>query len=120
MAYSKKIASKNEHNQQKAIDAHAGFVTFVVGKVKKVGLETVLQQYDSSHATSEYFWLRKAFERVLDFAEQVQIKKIPTSLEGKLEHDFSQRFFELAESQLDSLETEIFRNSQKRLDASGN
>lgn len=82
MAYPKKLNAANKTNQQKAIEAHAGFVAYVCGKVSKVGLEIVLQQYATAFEVTEYLWLKKAFERVLDFAEQIQIKSMPTQVNG--------------------------------------
>lgn len=82
MAYPKKVNAANIANQDKAIESHVGFVSFVAGKVKKVGLENVLK----SEKGGEYYWLKKSLERVLDFAEEVQIKKIPTTLEGSGEN----------------------------------
>ena len=75
MAYPKRLGAANNKNKERAIAVHAGIINFVEGKVKKIGIEKV-------HSIPEYKWLRKLHERVLDFAEQVQIKEIPTTLEG--------------------------------------
>lgn len=83
MAYTKKLASKNVDNKTRAVEAHSGFVSFVVGKVNKVGIETVLKQYQPSFGPpTEFNWLRKAYERVLNFSEQVQLKQMPQKLAG--------------------------------------
>lgn len=72
------LTNKNDENRLKAIEAHAGFISFVVGKVKKIGLENVLVTKNNE----DLGWLRKALDRVLDFAEQVQLKQMPQKLEG--------------------------------------
>lgn len=87
MAITKRNANLREENQRKAIEAHHGFVSFVVGKVKKIGIEKVLQQYHSGLGPpTEFHWLKKAYERVLDFAEQTQIKQMPTKVAGEDEN----------------------------------
>ena len=78
----KQVTNIREDNKFRAIQSHAGFVSCIVGTVKKIGIETVLQQYKSLHETTEYFWLKKAYERVLDFAEQVQLKEITQKIGG--------------------------------------
>jgi len=84
MAYPKKVNASNKANQQRAIDAHAGFVSFVVGKVKKVGIEKVLKSSkDASEDSENYYWLKKSYEKVLAFAEEVQIKAMPTKVSGE-------------------------------------
>ena len=86
MAYPKKLNARNVDTKQKAVEAHAGFVSYVCGKVKTVGIGIVLQQYQPAMgAPTEFYWLKKAFDRVLTFAEQVQIKQIPTELKGNEE-----------------------------------
>ena len=76
MAYNKKLASKNNKNQEKAIESHYGFVRYVSGKVDKEGIENVLQQ-------PELKWLLKAYNRLLDFAEETQLKAIPQQFQGE-------------------------------------
>ena len=71
----KKVNASNIENKMKAVEAHAGFINYVVGKVNKVGIETVLQQYQTPFEATEFFWLKKAYERLLDFAEAIQIKQ---------------------------------------------
>lgn len=78
MAYPKRLNAQNKTNQEKAIESHAAFVRFVASEVTKKGLKRVL----SSSKRDELYWLKEAYERVLDFAEQVQIKQVPTKLEG--------------------------------------
>ena len=78
MAYPKRLNASNVENQNKAIQAHAAFVNFVNSKVNKFGIAEVLSQ----GKRDEFYWLREAYERVLNFAEEVQIKRIPTQLEG--------------------------------------
>jgi len=80
MAQTKKVKNIRAENQLKAIHAQAGFVRFVTGKVEKVGIEKVLTSFSTLHSVSEYMWLKKAYERVLDFAEQVQIKEIASKI----------------------------------------
>lgn len=81
MAYKKRLTTLTKINsgaQDKAIEAHAGFVRFIVSQVEKEGLKDVL----SRKPEDEGYWLKKSFNRVLDFAEQIQIKQVPTKLEG--------------------------------------
>lgn len=77
MAYPKRVMAANNDNKAKAIASHAAFVSYVVGKVNKVGLEVVLQQHSTAMGrTTEFYWLKKALDRVLEFAEAVQLKNI--------------------------------------------
>lgn len=83
MAYPKKLNAANKSNQERAIEAHAGFVSYVVGRVKKIGIETILQQYQPALGPpTEFHWLKKAYDKVLKFAEEVQLKQMPTKLSG--------------------------------------
>lgn len=76
MAYPKRLRKENLSNQERAIKAHSGFVSYVVGKVNKVGIGKVLQQYRPAlGAPTEFYWLLKSYERVLDFAERLQLAK---------------------------------------------
>lgn len=72
------LTNKNDENRLRAIEAHAGFVSYVIGKVKKIGLENVLITKNNE----DLGWLRRALDRVLDFAESVQLKQVPQKLEG--------------------------------------
>jgi hypothetical protein len=72
------LTNKNDEIRLKAINAHAGFVNFVVSEISKRGLDKVLPTKDNE----KLGWLREAYKRVLDFAEQVQIKQLPTKVEG--------------------------------------
>ena len=47
-------------------------------------------------------------------------KEMPSKIEGKLEHEFSDRFFELAESELESYETRIFGKAKNGFHATEN
>ena len=73
----KKIAWKLS-NESRAIAAHEGLITFVVGKVRKEGLVNVLQK-------KKYAWLKSMYLRVIGFAEDVQIKRIPQKMESERE-----------------------------------
>ena len=79
MAMCKRNANAKQENQRRAIESHFGFVTYVVGKVKKIGIENVLV----TEGNEKLGWLRKAYDRVLDFAEQVQLKQMPTKVTGE-------------------------------------
>lgn len=79
MAYPKKVNAQNKAHQAKAILEHAGFVRFVSGKVAKIGLEKVLKE-------PEYLWLKNSFDRVLDFAEKVQLKELDKPLVDQSQH----------------------------------
>ena len=85
MADTKKVATIRNDNRQKAVEAHAGFVSFVTGKVKKHGIEKVLTSPKVKVAFSEpgekkpedLYWLKQAYQDVLDFAKEVQLKEMP-------------------------------------------
>jgi hypothetical protein len=79
MAYPKRLNAINRQSQDRAVESHAGFVSFVSGKVKKEGLQNVL----SSQRNDSLYWLKKSYERVLNFAEQVQLKRIPQQITGE-------------------------------------
>lgn len=76
MGFNKKLKNRSLENQERAIQAHAGFVNFVIGRVNKVGIGKVLQQCGTVAGVTEYYWLKKAYEKVLDFAADVQVKRI--------------------------------------------
>ena len=80
MALKKELRPLNFDNQRRAIESHSGFVSYVVGKVKKIGLEEVLMCEDPK---AEYYWLKKYYHRVLDFAEDVQLKMVPQEITGE-------------------------------------
>ena len=79
MAYKKELRPFNFDNQKRAIESHSGFVSYVVGKVQKIGMEEVLKCDDPK---SEYYWLKKYYDRVLNFAESVQLKMVPQEFTG--------------------------------------
>lgn len=83
MAYSKRLKAANVTNQERAIAAYESFLNFVLGKVKKVGIENVLKSHKTAFNVSEYFWLKESFMKVLAFAEEVQIKQIPQKIGGE-------------------------------------
>ena len=87
MAETKEVKNIRAENQLKAITSHKGFVDYVVGKVTKIGIEKVLKsskiKYEIGKEKKEdYYWLKQSYERVLEFAEQIQIKQIPNKVEG--------------------------------------
>lgn len=85
MPDTKKVKNIRVDSKLRAIESHAGFISYVTGKVKKIGMETVLQQYMPALGTpTEFYWLKKAYERVLDFAEKIQIKEVPNELTGQI------------------------------------
>ena len=87
MALKKELRPLNFDNQRRAIESHSGFVSYVVGKVNKIGLEEVLK---CSGDKSEHYWLKKYYERVLNFAEDVQLKMVPQKFEGEFDHKVTQ------------------------------
>lgn len=120
MAETKQVRNIRAENSLRAIQSQAGFVSFVVGKVKKVGIAKVLQQYQPALGQpTEFHWLKKAYERVLDFAEQAQLKQIPTEsklkIEGEIDH-----YHKLADQDLNRIEAEILEGSLYRQAASEN
>jgi len=78
MRLKQQLTNKNDLIKLKAIHAHAKFVDFVVSEINKRGLETVLPTKDNE----KLGWLREAYKRVLDFAEQYQLKQVPNKVEG--------------------------------------
>lgn len=82
------LTNKKDENAKRAIESHAGFVSYVVGKVKKHGFKNVLGARKLTKDERELgeiedlYWLRVAFERVLTFAEEYQLKQVPTKIEG--------------------------------------
>lgn len=81
MGYNKRIAITQANAQERAILSHKKFVEFVSSEVEKRGIRKVLVCSDRKDK-----WLLDAFERVLDFAEQVQLKQIAQKLEGSGEN----------------------------------
>lgn len=82
MQYKKRDRPTVERTKEMALQSHAGFVQFVTGKVNKIGIETVLQQHQCGlNPPTEYYWLKKSYDRVLNFAEQLQLKQMPTKTE---------------------------------------
>lgn len=73
---------------------YEGFAHFVIGKVKRIGRENVLKQYSTLNGPTEFYWLKKAYERLLDHAEQINIKKTPP--EGEASQTTVNFYFELA------------------------
>lgn len=71
MAYPKRLAEANHTNKEKAIESHAGFIRFVASEVNKRGMQAVLSQAKGD----ELYWLKKAYDRLLNFAEAIQIKQ---------------------------------------------
>lgn len=82
MAETKQVQVIRKENELRAIQSHAGFVSFVAGKVDKIGLEKVLK----AEKDNEHYWLAKQLKRLLDFAEQVQLKMVPQKVEGDFNH----------------------------------
>lgn len=78
MAYPKRLNALNCEGQDKSIESHVKFVRFVAAQVQKEGMKNVLV----SQRGDELYWLKKAWDRVLNFAENVQLKKIPQKVEG--------------------------------------
>jgi hypothetical protein len=78
MAFTKRVAAQDKSNQERAIRMYTGFLTLVEGRVKKEGIENVMQAYQPAFGPpSQHFWLKKCYERALDFAEQTQLKQMP-------------------------------------------
>lgn len=83
MAYKKRATTLDKINrgaQDTAIECHAGFVRLVVSLVKKHGYETIMSI--DPQVNKELAWVKSGLKRVLDFAEEIQLKQIPNKLEG--------------------------------------
>lgn len=85
MAYPKRLNALKVNGQEKAVIAHKKFVEFVVCEIEKRGIQKVLTPHKDD-SKDKLGWLRKAYSRVLDFAEQVQLKQIPQELHGSGEN----------------------------------
>lgn len=81
MAYPKRLNALKVNGQEKAVIAHKKFVEFVVAEIEKRGIQKVLTPA-KDRDNDPLGWLRRAYNRVLNFAEQVQLKQIPNKLEG--------------------------------------
>jgi hypothetical protein len=82
MAYPKRIALEKYKNEDKAIEAHAGFIDCVLGLVRKHGLENVV--LGKNHKTGkDLMRIRQSYFRVIEFAENVQLKRIPQAKESE-------------------------------------
>lgn len=64
-----KLDERANVNKLKAIRAHEGFLRFVISEVNKIGVKEVLT--DDAHKN-----LRSLYQRVLKFAEDVQLKMV--------------------------------------------
>jgi len=87
MRLKQELVNKKDENAKRAIKSHAGFVIYVVGKVKKHGYSKVLgakklTKDEREAGIDDLYWLRQAYERVLTFAEEYQLKQVPTKIEG--------------------------------------
>lgn len=78
MAYPKRLNAKYKDNQDKAVQSHGAFISFVASEVKKRGLKKVL----SLQKKDKEYWVKEAFDRLLSFAEQVQLKQIAQTISG--------------------------------------
>ena len=72
------LTNKNDQNKLKAIVAHAKFINFILGEVNRHGLDVVLELKNDA----KLWWLNKAYHRIIDFAEEYQLRSIPQKLEG--------------------------------------
>lgn len=78
-------AVKKKHAQRKNIDEmlnteYLGYANFIIGKVKKFGREKVLNSnWNINTGGSEYYWLKKEYERLLDYAQDIYLRRIPQS-----------------------------------------
>lgn len=103
MRLKQELTNKKDENAKRAIESHAGFVSYVVGKVKKHGFQNVLgarkltKDERESGEVDDLYWLRVAYERVLTFAEEYQIKQVPTKLEGTGENGEFKLIIEIAD-----------------------
>lgn len=86
MAYPKKVNAEYVAIKDKAVSFYHGFVSCVVGNVNKIGLEVVMNQHCGVNGATEYYWLKQAMERLLNFAEECQLKAIPTKIDGIEDH----------------------------------
>lgn len=64
-----KARSLNLTAESKAIQAHLAYVNYVTGKVDKIGVEDVLKEKENA-------WIKAHYMKVIDFAEQCQLKRI--------------------------------------------
>lgn len=82
MRLKQQLVIKKDENAKKAIEAHAGFITCILGHVRKNGIKAVL----SAKSDSELGWVKTGYKRVLEFAEMAYLKQIPSKIEGEFKH----------------------------------
>ena len=86
MRTTKRDAIKKEEIIAQAKEIHAHFIAMVKGNLKKYGMEAVAQSYMNLQGPVGPYWLRRALERVLDFAEKAQIKELDKPLVDQSTH----------------------------------
>ena len=74
----KKKSARKKNIDQMLIEEYEGFAYFVIKKVHSVGRQKVLEQ----SSESEFYWLRREYNRILDHSESIQIKQIPQKVAG--------------------------------------
>ena len=86
MGVTKRVRVKQEEILSQAKAIHQNYISMVKGNIEKYGIDVVAQSYMTLHGPKGPYWLRQAMERVLDFAEKMQIKQVPTTLSGDSEN----------------------------------
>ena len=82
MADTKEVQNIRKKIQLRAIQSHAGFIDYVAGMVEKVGIEAIAKAKDGE----EFYYLKGMYKRLLDFAEEIQLRMVPQKLEGDFNH----------------------------------
>lgn len=75
MAYPKKVNALNVDTKERVVRAYAKHVQYILAKVESVGEEDTRKK-------EKWRWLCEAYDKILKFAEDVQLKEMPTELTG--------------------------------------
>ena len=81
MRLKQSLTNKNDENKLRAIESHLGFVRLVAAEVLKIGIPVVLSYKDED----KNYWLKSAYKRVLNFAEECQLRMITQKVAGEID-----------------------------------
>lgn len=79
MQLTKKLIADRLFNQETAIYAYRKFIEVVLAKIESLGGVEIVLEFDRRN---KLYWVKEQYERILIFAEQTQMKLIPTQLQG--------------------------------------
>lgn len=73
-----KVTNKNMELKLMALEQRAGLLRLICSEVKKRGLKKVR----SMHRDDPDYWVKRDHDRILDLADDILIKELPTKVEG--------------------------------------